>query len=381
MIPKLYTFLLLVLFSLAACQSAEKLYSRGQYDQAVEAASKKLSKKPNDAKLRELVQNAYRYAVEDHEGRVRQLSGSTSTLRWEQIYGEYQDLQKLYNAIRRNPAIFELVQPTDYSSYITTYKEQASNAREDRGDQLMEQQTKKSARDAYYEFQQALALKPGDLTLRQKMDEALAMAMTNVVVNPVSRSGYAYGTPAFGFQNFEYDIQRYLNTNNRGNFVDFYTYTDARARNVRPDLSVELWSGTPDIGRYRDQRSTREVSKQIVSKEIVHKPDSITKEYITVKARITVTTRTLRADGLLQAVVRDIENRTLWSDTYRGEYNWIVRFASFTGDERALSDEDRKLVAQREEWPPANSAIANIITNEILSKAQCGISDYFHRIF
>jgi len=342
MIPKLYTFLLLVLFSLAACQSAEKLYSRGQYDQAVEAASKKLSKKPNDAKLRELVQNAYRYAVEDHEGRVRQLSGSTSTLRWEQIYGEYQDLQKLYNAIRRNPAIFELVQPTDYSSYITTYKEQASNAREDRGDQLMERQTKKSARDAYYEFQQALALKPGDLTLRQKMDEALAMAMTNVVVNPVSRSGYAYGTPAFGFQNFEYDIQRYLNTNNRGNFVDFYTYTDARARNVRPDLSVELWSGTPDIGRYRDQRSTREVSKQIVSKEIVHKPDSITKEYITVKARITVTTRTLRADGLLQAVVRDIENRTLWSDTYRGEYNWIVRFASFTGDERALSDEDKR---------------------------------------
>lgn len=381
MIPKLYTFLLLITFSFAACQSAEKLYSRGQYDEAVEAAAKKLAKKPQDAKLKDIVQNAYRYAVEDHESRVRQLSNSSSSLRWEQIYGEYQDLQKLYNAIRKNPSVFELVQPTDYSSYIATYKEQAGNAREERGDQLMEQQTKKSAREAYNEFQQALALKPGDITLRQKMDEALASAMTNVVIYPVNRSGHPYGTPAFGFINFENNIQRYLVNNNRGNFVDFYTLDDARARNVRPDLSVELWSGTPDIGRYRDQRTTREVSKQIVSKETVYKPDSVIKEYITVKARITTTTRTLRADGVLQAVVRDLDNRPLWSDTYRGEYNWIVRFASFTGDERALSDEDKKLVNQREEWPPASHVIADIITNELLNKTQCGVSDYFHRIF
>lgn len=377
---KLYTtpfFLVsLVLFS---CKSAEKLYQKGQYDEAVQLATKKLGKKPNDASLIEVVQNAYRYAMEDHESRIRNYSNSNSDLKYENIYREYLDLQRLYDAIHNSPSGYEIVKPTDYSAYITAYKEEAANARIERGLTLLSNNDKQSAKEAYYEFQRALSLKPGDLSIRQKMDEAYAGAVTNVVMLPLTRYGFQYSSYMFDLNNFNNNVLRYLNNSSRNSFVRYYSPAEAGSNNIRTDNIVEMRFSDVNIGRYRDQRSTREVSKQIVGKEIVYSKDSVIKEYITVKAKITTTTRRLQADGLLQAIVKDHNEKFIWSDTYRGDYTWETTFASFTGDERALSDEDKRLVNRKEQWPPSNDEIIRIIMNEIQNKTECGIHDYFAR--
>jgi hypothetical protein len=378
---KLYTVYFLALSVLfISCKSAEKLYRNGNYDAAVELAAKKLSKKPNDASMLDILQNAYRFAVEDHEARIQNYTYSTSDLKWEQIYTEYIDLQGLYNAIRKSPSVYNIVKPTDYSAYITTYKEEAANARIDRGLSLMDNNTKTSYKDAYYEFQKALNLKPGDISIRQKMDEAFAGAVTNVVVLPVSRFGYQYTSYNFDQSNFDYNVLRYLTSNNSDRFKQYYTASEARSANIRVDNTVEMKFSDVNIGRYRDQRNTREVSKQVVAKETVYSKDSVVKEWITVKAKITTTTRTLQADGLLQAVGRDYNERLIWSDTYRGNYNWAASFSTYTGDERALSEEDKKLFSQRESYPPSNDEIIRIIMNDLQSKTECGISTFFNRI-
>ena len=378
---KLYLLLFfgagLVLFS---CKTAEKLYQQGRYDEAVEMATKKLQKKPGDAKLTDILQNAYRFAVEDHESRIRNHTNSNADLRWEYIYREYLPLQRLYEAIRRSPSVFDVVQPTDYSSYIATYKEEAGNARYERGLELLDQNSKASSREAYYEFQKAMALKPGDLSIKQKIEESYANAVTNVIVQPLTRYGYQYSSYNFNYVNFNYDLLRYLNNNNKSQFVRYYNQSGPGSQDVRVDNSVDMRFSDVNIGHYRDQRSTREVSKQVVAKEIVIKKDSVVKEYITVKAKITTITRTIQADGLLQATVRDDNNRRLWSDTYRGNYSWTYSFAAYTGDERALSEEDKKLINQREQWPPSNDEIIRIIMADIQRKTECGISDYFNRV-
>lgn len=376
---KLYalTFLAAAFF-LYSCKSASKLYQQGRYDEAVELAAKKLSKKPGDASQLDILQNAYRFAVQDHESRIRSYSNSSNDLRFENVYQEYLSLQRLYEAIRRSPSVYEVVQPTDYSSYIVTYKEEAGNARYERGLELMDQGSKASNRDAYYEFERALSLKSGDIGIKQKMDEAYSNAVTNVVLLPLTRFGYQYSTYNFDYNNFNYEMLRHLNSNRRSMFTRFYSPNEA-GNNLRTDQVVEMKFSDVNIGRYRDERNVREVSKQVVAKEIVIKPDSIIKEYITVKARITTTNRTLKADGLLQATVRDGNNRWIWSDTYRGDYNWISTFATYTGDERALSDDDRRLLNQREQWPPSNDEIIRLIMGEIQNKAQCGIVDFYNR--
>jgi hypothetical protein len=377
---KLY-FLLSIAFSITlfSCKNAQKLYQQGNYDAAVELAAKKLQKKPGDAKMIDVLQNAYRFAVEDHESRVRNYSNSNTDLRYENIYREYSQLQYLYEAIRRSPSVFDIVQPTDYSSFVSTYKEEAGNARYERGLELLDQNNKQSSRDAYIEFQKALALKPGDLAIKQKIEEAYANAVTNVVILPLTRYGFQYGSYNFDYQNFNYNILHYLNNNGRSQFVKYYSQAGPGSQGVRVDNTVDMRFSDVNIGRYRDQRHTREVSKQVVAKEIIIKKDSVVKEYITVKAKITTITRTIQADGLLQATVRDYNDRRLWSDTYRGDYTWTYSFATYTGDERALSDEDKKIINQREQWPPSNDEIIRIIMDDIQRKTECGISDYFNR--
>ena len=378
--PNLYSFFIVCSIFLVSCKSAEKLYQKGRYDEAVGLAAKKLQKKPGNADMIEVLQNAYRFAVEGQESNIRNLSNSNSDLRWEQIYGEYQQLQSLYEAIRRSPSVFDIVRPTDYSSYLSAYKEEAGNARYERGLELMDRNDKQSYKQAYYEFQKALALKPGDLSIKQKMQESYENAVTNVVILPLNRFGYQYVNYDFDYVNFNYDLLGYLNNNNRSPFVRYYSPSEAGSRNVRTDNTVEMRFSDINIGRYHDQRHTREVSRQVVAKEIVIKKDSVIREYITVKAKITTTARTIHADGLLQATVRDFNERRIWNDTYRGDYSWTYSFATYTGDERALSDEDKKLINQREQWPPSNDEIIRIIMSDIKRKAECGISDYFNRL-
>jgi len=377
--PNFYSFIFLCTIFLFSCKSAEKLYNKGRYDEAVMLAAKKLQKKPGNAELLNVLQDAYRFAVNGHESNIRNLANSNSDLRWEHIYSEYQQLQALYEAIRRSPSVYDIVQPTDYSSYLATYKEEAGNARYERGLELMDQDNKQSYRQAYSEFQKALALKPGDLSIKQKMQESYENAVTNVVIQPLNRFGYQYTNYDFDYRNFNYEILRYLN-NNKGQFVRYYSPSEARSGHLKTDNSVEMRFSDVNIGRYRDQRSTREVSKQVVSKEIVISKDSVVREYTTVKVKIITTIRSINADGLLQATVRDYDDRRIWNDTYRGEYSWTYSFATYTGDERALSDEDKKLINQREQWPPSNDEIIRIIMEEIQRKAQCGISDYFNRV-
>lgn len=161
----------------------------------------------------------------------------------------------------------------------------------------------------------------------------------------------------------------------------YYAPSEAGSNNIRPDNFVETRFSGVNIGRLRDQRTTREVSKQVVGKEIVYSKDSVKKEYITVKAKITTTTRSLQANALLQALITDPSNRMIWSDTYQGDYYWSTTFSTYTGDERALSDDDKKLMNQKEQLPPSNNEIIRTIMNEVRSKTECGVSDYFRRMY
>jgi tetratricopeptide (TPR) repeat protein len=378
---KLYTFFIIattILFF--SCKTAKKMYEKGNYDEAVELAAKKLQKKPNDAATLEILQNAYRFAVEDHETRIRNNSNSNNDLKSEWNYAEYLGLQRLYNAIRKSPSVFDAVHPTDYSSYVATYQEEAGNARFDRGLSLMDNNDKNSSKQAYYEFQRALDLKPGDLAIKQKLDEAYSNAVTNVVVLPVVQTGFQYSSYNYGIVGIDKNVLHYLTSNNNNSFVRYYSPAEANSLNIRSDQSVELRFNNIDIDRYRDQRTVREVSKQVVIKETVIKPDSVIKEYATVKAKITTTRRTLKSDGLMQVTIRDYDHRWLWSDTYRGDYNWSTEFSSYTGDARALSDEDKKLCDRHEQFPPRDNEIIRIIMDEVQSKAECGIKDHFNRL-
>jgi hypothetical protein len=378
---KIYTlFTLGVVLLIAGCKTASKLYDKGNYDEAVQLAVKKLQKKP-DNEMRSILQNAYHYAVNDHESRIRQLTDNTNELRWEWIYSEYASLQRLYEVIHRSPEALSIVNPVDYSSYLNTYADKAADTRFDRGMAWMDKGDKLSFRNAYNEFNAALQYRPGDLAIVDRKNEAYEMAVINVVVMPIDnyRSRFSsYSDPQF--TSFENDLLNQLKYNTGNHFVRFYSSWEANSQNIRADQFVDFRFSTFDIGRSRDERKTREVSKDVVVKETVYRPDSIVREYKKVFAKITTTNRSVISEGNLQVNVRDINGHWLWSDNIRGNHNWCTEFSTYTGDERALSESDKQLVNRRQEYPPHDDEIVRCIINEINSQMTSRVRNYFSHL-
>lgn len=367
---KLYT--LIILFTgtiLISCKTASKLYDKGYYDEAVAVASKKLEKKPNDAELQDIIKAAYQNAVSIHESNIRSHSNSNNELRWEWIYNEYAALQNLYNLTHNNIAIAKIIHPFDYSSYLETYGTRAADTRIERGDEWFAENNRQSFKNAYYEYRAAERFKPGDISITRKIKDAYDQAVVNVVVlsmnTDINRFGSYNYNNNYSTRNLDDEVLRNLKYSTGNDFVHFYSEWEARSNDIRPDQFVDMRFTNFNIGRSRDNNSTREVSKRIVVKETVYRPDSIVYEYKDVKARITTTHRTMLSEGSLQIDVRDNDGRWLWSDKLRGEHNWYTEFSTYTGDERALSESDKQLVNRRPGNPPYEDEIIRTIINNI----------------
>src|SRR5215207_5089156 len=96
---KLY-ILILPLFLFAACKSPSKAFNQGNYTDAIERSVRKLQKDPHDDEAKRILQNAYTYAVAQYEEKIRNLSALNTDNRWEQLYHQYTQLQRLYNKIQ-----------------------------------------------------------------------------------------------------------------------------------------------------------------------------------------------------------------------------------------------------------------------------------------
>ena len=212
------------------------------------------------------------------------------------------------------------------------------------------------------------------------MNEAYDYAVTNVVILPIQQyRGYVYNTYTPGGNNLDDEILNSLRFNSTDEFLKFYSAWDARARNIRTDMVVDMQMATLHLGRFNDHRTTRKVSREVVVKETVIRPDSIVKEYARVHAEITTTRRTMNSDAILRVNVKDGDGRWLWNQNFNAVHAWSTEFASYTGDTRALSAEDKALVNRRPETEPSEHEIMRCLLEDIKRNAENGLRNYFAR--
>jgi hypothetical protein len=379
---KLYTFIFLVSATIfISCKTATKLYNKGNYDEAVVLAAKKLQKNPNDAELQNLISAAYQNAVSIHESDIRAHSNSGNEMRWEWMYNEYAALQNLYNLTKANISIAQIVRPVDYSSYLETYRYKAAATRIERGDRFFTEGSRQGYKNAYREYQVANGLKQGDFFISNKMKEAYGLAVINVEVLPADNYGYQYSSynNNYNITNINETVLNSLKYHSGNEFVHFYSEWDARNQQVNIDHLIDMRFSHFNIGRTRDDRSSRDVTKRIVVKETVYRPDSIVYEYANVTAKITTTRRWMQSEGALQVNIRDNDGRWLWSDNFRGDHNWSTEFSTYTGDARALSESDKQLVNRSAANAPYEDEIIRHIVNEIDNNIADRIRDFYRR--
>jgi hypothetical protein len=376
---KFYLLLIACSIYFAGCKSANKSYQKGDYADAIELGVKKLQKDPNDYETKEIIQNSYTYAVNENENQIRILSNSSDDNRYEKIYQSYLRLQDLYQTIHAYPVPAKLIKAKDYSEYVETYRNKIADIHIERAEKWMTAHNKEAYREAYKELATAIRYRPNDFELQRRKDTVYNQAVTSVLVLPMQNyGGYQYASTS-QVQNFQNEIIRTLSYSMNNEFVKFYSEWESRNKGIKADQSLELNLSRISIGQPYDNKSTREVSKDVVIKETVYKPDSVIKQYGTVKAKITSIKRTLISEGDLVITIRDVQGKTIWNDRFTGEHNWKTEIASYTGDERALSESDKNILNKNEATPPNQEEITKELFKQIQSDLSTRLRNYYSR--
>lgn len=376
--PQLAGIVAILLYTLLlSCKSGEKLYNKGRYDEAVNAFVKKLQRKPQDGTATRLLPAAYQQAQAAREDRVNAYLRSNNELKWENVRNEYRALQSLYTAIHSSPAALKLVQPKDYRDAITGAQENAAEIRYNRGMDLLERGDKASAREAYEEFGAALQLIPNYRDTKQRRDEAYQMGVINVVVSEIEvRSAYFQ----FSADQFRDYLVRNLQQRNINQFVQFYDERIARNENLRPDEYIELRFFDFVVGQTYVDRIQRDVSKEIVvgtTKDTTGKETNI---YKTVKATLFITKKTVVSKGLLDYRITNTTNgQLLRTDRIPGSYTWLNQYGTYKGDERALSDEDKRLMGGVDMAPPPPTELFMEFTRPIYDVLARDLQSFYSR--
>lgn len=378
---KVYIFLFLVLAA-SACRTPGKAYDRGDYRDAIELGLKKLQKNPGDQASAAVVKDAYQLAVNRHEAQVRNLSLSKAETRYSAIYNEYVQLQRLYNLVQQYPAAMKLVNPVNYAEYVETFRNKSAEMHIDRAERWEEEGTRQAFREAYKEYKNALRYVSDSPELKKKREQAYYAAQLKVLVLPMQQpySGYGYGNNGnFQLRNLENEVLRTLSFHSGGEFVKFYSEWDLHSKDIEPDQILEFGFTRMTIGRPYEQQSSRTASKRVVVKETVFKPDSVVKEYATVTARIVTTQRSLLSEADLMVTVRDTKGRILWNDRFTGRDRWQNSYVTYTGDDRALSDNDRAQLSRNSQMPPSEQEVMERLFRQIEDDLRYRLRGYFAR--
>jgi hypothetical protein len=327
------------------------------------------------------MKKSYKYAVEDREDQIRILANSSNETKYDQIFQQYDQLQNLYEKIRKYPTIAQFIKPTDYSSSVETYKDKAFVAHVEKADKWMRGEDRRSYREAYYEFRKALHYKPDDFDAKKKLEDAYDAAVVKVMVVPIdaANGNYYYSNSSYQVRNFQDALIRSLNYNGSNEFVKYYTEWSTESKRIQPDEVIEMRMGRMNIGQPYDQNSTRQVSKEVVVKEKVYNKDSVVKEYAKVYANVTSTKRTLVSDVEMYVTAREPRGRILWSDNLRSEHQWKTEFATYTGDERALSESDKTLLNKKDFRTPNQDDITNDLMNKLQNDVVYRLRNYYNR--
>src|SRR5437868_6365076 len=107
---KLKGFLLYSLMVLInACSSGKQSFEKGDYDRAVYQAVNRLQKDPNNKKALTTLQQAYRYAREDHQSRIKNAINSSEVFHWETVIQEYESMNSLIESVSRCPSCRQII--------------------------------------------------------------------------------------------------------------------------------------------------------------------------------------------------------------------------------------------------------------------------------
>ena len=346
---KFYTAITLFIF-LFSCKPTGDFLTRRNQEKAFLDAVKALDKNPEDAGARQAVTVLYPKLQQQHLGNIELYRTSNDESRWDILSAEYNILQKMYDAVTSSTIASGLVKAENYQSNIVDLRQAAAEDYYQRAVQLNNTGNKSNAKLAYTFFKRSDNWVPGYKDVKSMINMAWQNSIINVVINPIKDNNWMMGNKWNTFNNFSYDnfnqtLTRELGGTNAVWYpARFFTDWDARRMNIIPDWSVNISYQSFELPNPQDKKRFKNVSKNLENGR-----DSLGGiKYRPITATITIYEQTFIVRGKMDMEITDFNaRRSISMESYMEDFTYKNEYATFTGDKRALDDNDWKLINKK----------------------------------
>ena len=366
------------LFLLSSCKTSKDYLSRGDEDKTLFDIVKKLGKHSNDEDAVNALPEVYARVQQNHLKKINTYKTYKEISRWDKIIEEYSTLQRMYETVSNTDGANRLVNAVNYQNDIYDAKQNAAADYYEQAVTLLQSNYRDDAKKAYSYFKKAGNWVPGYKDAKSKMDEAYLNATINVVINPVQDNSFffnsGWGNTGYNYSNeyFQQTLIRELGGKYASRYpAKFYTEWEARRDNVQPDWVVELTLRNMNIPRPTTYNYSRNVNKQIEA----GKDSSGKTIYKTVYATLNISKQSFTARGQMDVNITDVTSRKNISyNTYSDDYRWEEENATYTGDSRALNNNDWALVNNKRYNEPRKEDVLNELYRKIYPQVKNRIS-------
>ncbi len=379
--PLKYLALASIIFIISCSKSGTKALEKGNYYEAVLQSVEKLKKDSDNSKASEVLPAAYRNAQEEFTRDIARLRNANQQFRWETMLDYYNKLNKMQEVIERCTACRRIVSPQTYFRETEEARDNAAAERYVLGDDILRRKnlSKLDARAAFNHFEQITIFAPNYRDARNRMEEALNLGSVHVVVEQPKINSRLY---QYSNDYFQDKVEEFLRTNRRINkFIRFYSPEEAKSIKLSPDHVVRLEIidfvvGETNVSTDRQNVTSRD-SVKTGEATVNGKKVPV---YGKVNATIIKSRKAVRSRGLLSMEIYDYQtNRTLSREEIPGEYTWVNEWASFNGDERALTTAELNMTRNREQLPPPPQQLFIEFTKPIYDQVTSRIRRFYDK--
>jgi len=354
--------------TLASCATGKNAFDKGDYVTALDKAVNRLKANPNNKKAKEVLIEGYQYASTYHLNRIREFNRSADRFKWERIFSEYALLNRYYRDITGCPACMDAVNPQSYFGEQEKAAFEAADVLVALGKEELEFNTVETGRQAYSHFQSAVRFNPNFNGIDSLLNVALDMGTLKVLIAPIPvHSRNLEITNAY----FANRMIEYFDQFSRGKFLQFITGEEALNYDIQPDHVISMVFDDFALGQQLVEKETREIQKDSVIVGTYTDDEGVAHDVLgTVKADLTLFKKTLSSAGVLNFEVRDAySNRILVNRKFASEDVWTYQWASFNGDERALTTKELRLTEKNELAPPSPQVLFGNFIDRIYDQA------------
>lgn len=381
----IYTLTVSILFFFVSCsKSGTKALEKGNFYEAVLQSTEKLLKDSDNSKSSAVLPEAYRNAQNEFLRDIERLRNANQQFRWESVLEYYTKLNNMQRAIDKCTACRRLVNPQSYFREEDQARENAATERYALAVDLMKSRSgilpsRESARAAYNHFERIASFAPNYRDVQNRMEEALNVGSYHVVLEQPKINSRLF---QYSNEYFQGKIDEFLRTNRRMNkFIRFYSPQEAKSTKLNPDQVVRLEFIDFVVG----ETNVTNDRQTVVSKDSVKTGEATVggkkvPVYGKVKANLVRSHKAVRSRGILSLEIFDYQtNKVLSREEIPGEFVWVNEWATYNGDERALSAADKTLAQRREELPPAPQQLFIEFTKPIYDQVTSRIKRFYDR--